>query len=183
MPFFDSWDASDEVVQNLVKEYVESVVENGVTCCHHTCGNPSLDEFIQGVMSVPGLVDEQTASDYKKLIEEATSEPVKESTSSRSSSSGSSGPKLEITNQATTSTSNQTIESQIGAGTDLSQPAPEAPKSTPENYVEGYEMTKETVAPPESSSPTFSGSDIVAIVLVVGAAGAVFLGFMRKRKM
>ncbi|WP_298685306.1 cobaltochelatase subunit CobN, partial [uncultured Methanomethylovorans sp.] len=144
----DSWDASDEVVQNLVKEYVESVVENGVTCCHHTCGNPSLDEFIQGVMSVPGLVDEQTASDYKKLIEEATSEPVKESTSSRSSSSGSSGPKLEITNQATTSTSNQTIESQIGAGTDLSQPAPEAPKSTPENYVEGYEMTKETVAPP-----------------------------------
>ncbi|AGB48827.1 Mg chelatase, cobalamin biosynthesis protein CobN [Methanomethylovorans hollandica DSM 15978] len=179
----DSWDASDEVVENLVKEYVESVVENGVTCCHHTCGNPSLDEFIQGVMSVPGLVDEQTASEYKKLIEEATSEPVKESTSSRSSSRGSSGPKLEITNQATTSTSNQTIESQIGAGTDLSQPAPEAPKSTPENYVEGYEMTKETVAPPESSTPTFSGSDIVAIVLVVGAAGAVFLGFMRKRKM
>ncbi len=179
----DSWDASDEVVQNLVKEYVESVVENGVTCCHHTCGNPSLDEFIQGVMSVPGLVDEQTASDYKKLIEEATSEPVKESTSSRSSSSGSSGPKLEITNQATTSTSNQTIESQIGAGTDLSQPAPEAPKSTPENYVEGYEMTKETVAPPESSSPTFSGSDIVALILVAGAVGAVFIGFMRKRRM
>ncbi len=107
---------------------------------------------------------------------------MEESTSSRSSSVV---PVVEtgITNQATTSTSNQTIESQIGAGTDLSQPAPEAPKSTPENYVEGYEMTKETVAPPESSTPTFSGSDIVAIVLVVGAAGAVFLGFMRKRKM
>ncbi|WP_370574528.1 cobaltochelatase subunit CobN [Methanomethylovorans sp.] len=180
----DSWDASDEVVQNLVKEYVESVVDNGVTCCHHTCGNPSLDEFIQGVMSVPGLVDEQTATEYKKLMEEATSEPVKESTSSSSSSSGSSGPKLEITNQATTSaSSNQTMESHVGAGTDLNQPAPEAPKSTPENYVEGYEMTTETVTQPESSSSTFSSSDIVAIMLVVGAAGAVFLGFMRKKKM
>ncbi len=176
----DYWDASDEVVQSLVKEYVESVVEDGVTCCHHTCGNPSLDEFIQGVMSVPGVVDEQTAAEYKRLMEEATTEPVKQSTSSHSSSSGSSGPKLEITNQATTSTSNQTIESQIGAGADLSQQAPEAPKSTPENYVEGYEMTTETVTKPESSSTSFSSSDIVAILLVAGAAGAVFLGFRRR---
>ncbi|MCC7575687.1 MAG: cobaltochelatase subunit CobN, partial [Methanomethylovorans sp.] len=179
----DSWDASDEVVQNLVKEYVESVVDNGVTCCHHTCGNPSLDEFIQGVMSVPGLVDEQTASEYKQLMVEATSEPVTERTSSSSRSSSSTGPKLEITNQAATSGStNQTLEIQVGAGTDLSQPAPEAPKSTPENYVEGYEMTKETIAPPESSTPAFSGSDIIAFVLVVGAAGAVFLGFRRRGK-
>jgi cobaltochelatase CobN len=178
----DSWDASDEVVQNLVKEYVESVVENGVTCCHHTCGNPSLNEFIQGVMSVPGLVNEQTASEYKKLMLEATTEPVKESISS-SSRSSSRGPKPEITNQTVTSGStNQTFESLVGAGTDLSQPAPEAPKSTPENYVEGYEMTKETIAPPESSTPAFSGSDIIAFLLVIGAAGAVFLGFRRRGK-
>ncbi len=179
----DSWETSDAVVQNLVKEYVESVVDNGVTCCHHTCGNPSLDEFIQGVMSVPGLVDEQTASEYKQLMVEATSEPVTERTSSSSRSSSSTGPKLEITNQAATSGStNQTLEVQVGAGTDLSQPAPEAPKSTPENYVEGYEMIKETIAPPESSTPAFSGSDIVALILVAGAVGAVLIGFMRRRK-
>jgi cobaltochelatase CobN len=75
------------------------------------------------------------------------------------------------------------MESHVGAGADLNQPAPEAPKSTPENYVEGYEMTTETVSQTESSSPTFSGSDIVAIMLVVGAVGAVFIGFMRRRKM
>ncbi|MFA0822067.1 MAG: cobaltochelatase subunit CobN [Methanomethylovorans sp.] len=180
----DSWDASDEVVQNLVKEYVESVVEDGVTCCHHTCGNPSLDEYIQGVMSVPGVVDEETAAEYKKLMEEATTATETESSSSHSSSSSSSDKKLEVTNQATTSGSNQTTNTQVGAGADLSKQAPETPKSTPDNYVEGYEMTKETVSQPENSNtPTFSGSDLVAFVLVVVAAGAVFLGFMRKKKM
>lgn len=178
----DSWDAPEEVVQNLVKEYVESVVDNGVTCCHHTCGNPSLHEFVQGIMSVPGLVDEQTAAEYKKLVEEATTKPAIESASiSRSSSSSSS--KQKTTDQvATSGPTNQTFESHIGAGTDLDQPAPEAPRSTPENYVEGYEMTKESIAPPESSNPAFSGSDIVALVLVIGAVGAVLIGFMRKRK-
>ncbi len=174
-----NWEPSEEVLNSLVKEYAESVVEDGVTCCHHTCGNPLLDEYVQGVMSVPGVVDEQTAATYKNIMEEATSEPVKESTSSHASS-GSNGPKLEITNQATTSTSNQTTESKVGAGADLRV---QAPKSTPENYVEGYEMTKETVPQTESSGNKFSGSDIVAFLLVVGAAGAVLLGFMRRRKM
>nr|WP_321420603.1 cobaltochelatase subunit CobN [uncultured Methanomethylovorans sp.] len=179
----DYWDASDEVVQNLVKEYVESVVEDGVTCCHHTCGNPSLDEYIQGVMSVPGVVDEETAAEYKKLMEEATTATETKSSSSHSSSS-SNDKELEITNQATSSGLNQTTNSQAGAGSDLSKQAPETSKSTQENYVEGYEMTKETVSQPESnSSPTFSSSDLVAFVLVAGAAGAVFLGFMRKKKM
>jgi len=178
------WDASDEIIQDLVKEYVETVVENGVTCCHHTCGNPSLDEFVQGVMSVPGVVDVQTAAAYKNIMVETTGrESVEGSSSSHSSSSSSSSQKLQITSQARTSGSNQTTESKVGAGTDLSQPQPEAQKSTPEDYVEGYEMTTESPSQPESSSSTFSSSDLVAFVLVAGAAGAVFLGFMRKKKM
>jgi cobaltochelatase CobN len=117
-------------------------------------------------------------------MEEATTATETESSSSHSSSSSSNDKELEITNQATTSGLNQTTSSQVGAGADLSKPAPEAPKSTPENYVEGYEMTKETVSQLENnSSPTFSSSDLVAFVLVAVAAGAVFLGFMRKKKM
>ncbi len=65
------WDASDEVIQDLVKEYVESVVENGVTCCHHTCGNPLLDEYVQGLLSVAG-VSEQDADMYRRMMDETT---------------------------------------------------------------------------------------------------------------
>lgn len=42
------WDAFDEVILSLVKEYVESVVGNGVTCCHHTCGNPLTGRICSG---------------------------------------------------------------------------------------------------------------------------------------
>jgi cobaltochelatase CobN len=65
------WNASDEVIQDLVKEYVESVVENGVTCCHHTCGNPLLDEYVQGLLSVAGI-SEQDADMYRRIMDEAT---------------------------------------------------------------------------------------------------------------
>ena len=178
-----NWEPSEEILNSLVKEYVETVVENGVTCCHHTCGNPMLDDFVQGVMSVPGVVNEQTAIQYKQIMEETTSEPEKENTYRSSSSSGSSSSKKQNTNEATISDSmNQTVEFQAGAGADLSQQASKVPKSTPDNYVEGYEMTKEVISQPENSSK-FSGSDIVAFLLVVGAVGAVFLGFMRKRNM
>lgn len=169
------WDASDEVIQNLVKEYTESVVEDGVTCCHHTCGNPLLDEYIQGVMSVPGVVDEQTAEEYKEIMEEATH---RESSDSEKKSS------LVPESKTSSGSANETSESLMGAGTDLSQEAPDSPKSTPDNYVEGYEMTTEIVKQPEvTTATTFSGSDIVAFLLVIVAAGALFIGFMRGRKM
>ena len=52
-----NWDASDEVLKSLATEYAESVVNDGVTCCHHTCGNPLLNEYVNGLVSVPGFSD------------------------------------------------------------------------------------------------------------------------------
>ena len=174
-----NWNPSEETLNSLVKEYTETVVENGVTCCHHTCGNPLLDDFVQGIMSVPGVVDERTAMQYKRIMEEATNEPEKEITYRRSGSSGSSSSKKQNANEVMAINSNQTVELQAGAGADLSQQASKTPKSTPDNYVEGYEMKKEVIAQPENSNK-FSGSDIVIFLLVAGAVGAVFLGFRRK---
>ena len=178
------WDASDEIVQSLVKEYVEAVVENGAACCHHTCGNPSLHEFVQGIMSVPGVVDERTAAEYIKIMQEITrstsTETPLESTSGRKSS-GSTGTELMIT-EAGSGSANQTAESMTGAGEDLSMQASDVSRSTPDNYVEGYEMTKETPTAPENGSSRFSGSDILAIMLVMLGVGAIYIGFWKKRK-
>jgi cobaltochelatase CobN len=178
------WDASDEIVQSLVKEYVEAVVENGAACCHHTCGNPSLHEFVQGIMSVPGVVDERTAAEYIKIMQEITrstsTETPPESTSGRKSS-GSTGTELMIT-EAGSGSANQTAESMTGAGEDLSMQASDVSRSTPDNYVEGYEMTKETPTEPENGSSRFSGSDILAIMLVMVGVGAIYIGFWKRRK-
>jgi len=45
------WDAPDEIKANLAEEYRRSIDEFGATCCHHTCGNPFLDDYVQGVIA------------------------------------------------------------------------------------------------------------------------------------
>ena len=46
----DRWHPTDEVKQELVERYEQSVQDYGVTCCHHTCGNLALQEYMQGVL-------------------------------------------------------------------------------------------------------------------------------------
>ena len=174
----DYWDASDEVIRNLVKEYVESVVKDGVTCCHHTCGNPLLDEYIQGIMSVPGVVSEETAAEYKRLMQEATQrEMPSDSTQSERYSSGSSTGTAKIIESGN---GNQTIESDAGYGTSADQTQEVSMKSAPNNYVEGYEMTKDATSDNAASQPSFSGSDVIGGVLVLLSVGAIFVGFRRR---
>ncbi|MDP2217701.1 MAG: cobaltochelatase subunit CobN [Methanolobus sp.] len=178
------WYASDEVIQSLVKEYVESVVASGVTCCHHTCGNPLLDNYVRSVMTTTGVVDVSTAKEYERLMQEATkreSTPVTEESTTRKSSS-STGTDLKVVESGSGST-NQTMMSESGAGMDTNTPVQDSAMSTPDNYIEGYEMTKESVTQPDSSGPSFSGSDIIASVLVLAAVGAIYMGFWKRRKM
>ena len=62
------WNTSDDVLESLVREYAESVAEHGVTCCHHTCGNPLLREYIAGILSAPGVISTGTAVKYNKEV-------------------------------------------------------------------------------------------------------------------
>jgi len=175
------WEASDEVLQNMVKEYTESVVENGVTCCHHTCGNPTLDGYVEGMMSVAGVSAEDQEA-YKKLMDEAT-QPANSQTSksSSSSTSGDVGSAQVVNASATSSASNQTTTTSDGGyGESAQDPTPDSAESS-SDYVEGYEMTKESIDQPESSNFSFTGSDIVASIFVMAAVGAIYLGFWRRR--
>jgi cobaltochelatase CobN len=45
------WDPSEDVKTNLAELYQKSVEEYGVTCCHHTCGNPLFQDYQQGIVS------------------------------------------------------------------------------------------------------------------------------------
>ena len=177
----ENWDASEEIAQNLAKEYAESVVEDGVTCCHHTCGNPFLDSYIQNLISVPGVVSKETAEEYKRLMEEATQTgSLEANTGSSGHSSGNTG-NPEIINSTSTSQGNQTAESGGGYGTNVEQ-AP-APKSSAQasDYVEGYEMTTESTQK-ESGGMSFSGADLLGAIFVVFCLGGIYAGFHKKNK-
>ncbi len=62
------WHPSEEVLKELAKEYADSVAEQGVTCCHHTCGNPLLREYIAGILSAPGVISTGTVVKYNKEV-------------------------------------------------------------------------------------------------------------------
>lgn len=173
-----NWDAPDEVLENLAAEYAESVVEDGVTCCHHTCGNSLLNSYVSGLVSVPG---------FSEAIEEATQESLEQEESEKHSSNKghqtSVAEKLNQTASTWESASNQTVqESDSGYGVDSPEPAPEIRKTSDSDYVEGYEMQKESVEETESGGMSFSGADILGTLFVVVAAGGIYLG-MRKKKL
>jgi len=181
-----NWDPSTAVKSDLVNEYLDTVNDNGVTCCHHTCGNPTLDEFIQSEIESGEIqVSQEKLDKYKKIMEEVrepaikTATPQETTTSSSRQSSSKTGTELNIVE---TSGGNQSALSDSGAGDILEE---EASLKSPveDSYVEGYEMTRETVDDEfESSSYSVSGSDIVASVLVLALLGTIYLGFWKRRK-
>ncbi|MFY1111321.1 MAG: cobaltochelatase subunit CobN [Methanosarcinaceae archaeon] len=170
------WDADQEVLESLASEYAESVVNDGVTCCHHTCGNPTLNEYVNGMVSVPGFSD---------AIEDATKQSLQDEDEHHSSSGHqtSLAEKLNPPEETASSGGNQTLTSvDAGYGVDSPEPAPEVPKSTADPYVEGYEMTKESSENEAEGGMSFSGADIVGTLFVLVAAGGIYLG-MRKKKL
>jgi cobaltochelatase CobN len=178
------WDASDEQLRTLVEEYVESVVENGVTCCHHTCGNAQLADFIDGQMQAAGVTPEMQAA-YNKLMYEATlrDEFTTQQQTDTSSLQTHDDSLNSIQRAMAAGSSNQTMMADsAGAGTDYDTLVDDSAKSTPDNYIEGYEMTKESVIPVQSSSFSFSSSDIIASIFVMGVVGVIYLGFWRRKK-
>ena len=185
------WDMSEETKQELALEIVESVTETQTpSCCHHTCGSILNSEYIVNTLQSLAEVDPEVRKkidDFKKIMEDTTGQELSTQDkevliSSSSHSSSSTGTELEI-KESGTGASNKTMVSDSGAGIDSDTPVQDTVRSTPDNYVEGYEMTHESVNNVESATtPPFSSSDIVASVFVVGAVGAIYMGFWRKRK-
>lgn len=168
------WNCDSETLKSLATAYAESVVENGATCCHHTCGNPLLTEFVEGQVSVPGYSEAMNHATQSSKQDDEESEPQ----SSSHSSSSSTG-KAEVVSSSGNQT--QVEVSDGGYGTDLNKPAQEVQKAAASNYVEGYEMSKESPNNESTSSGmSFSGADIRVMLFVILSLGAIYLGFWKK---
>ncbi|MCD4810845.1 MAG: hypothetical protein K8R17_13230, partial [Methanosarcinales archaeon] len=146
-----------------------------------TCGNPLLDEYISGMLSVPGLSAED-AEEYRRLMDEATglqTEQTVTETNNDGSSSSSAWRRLHDSG-----TGNESTDAGSGAGldTELLQDAGAGGEgaSNPSDYVEGYEMQDESARSADAGPISFSSTDIAGMLLVVLAAGAIYIGFRRR---
>ncbi|WP_318785443.1 cobaltochelatase subunit CobN [Methanimicrococcus hacksteinii] len=168
------WNADESILSQMVNDFADSVIEQGVACCHHTCGNLGFNEFIMGQLSALGMDAKKEA--YEKLITDAIS--MTEQTTSKSGGSG-----FGLATVADGTPAEQQDEQKDegedggGYGTDVGQ--------TP-GEVSGYQMTESFLESSVSSirdfiqNPTFSASSIVAIGMVVLVVGAIFYGSRKK---
>ncbi|WP_440956498.1 cobaltochelatase subunit CobN [Methanosarcina sp. Mfa9] len=160
------WEPSDEVVDTLTSAYLESVETHGKACSQNICGNPNL----------PGSSSSKKDSDSSQKAGKNTggsgtgSATVISAEEARSSEGG---------------ISNQSLMAEGGYGAELEknpQPDMQARSTSDANYVEGYEMKKES---PEKSGDSgnmpISPSDIIAIASVMLLSGAIFVGYQKKK--
>jgi len=179
----NQWGASDTVLKNLMKEYLETVLkENAPCCCHHTCGNPELNAKIyEGLQSIPGVSQEDLEKFADILLEATKEDPRAPSKPDKISASHGGGTGAESV--TVRKAGNSTVDSDSGFGTIKSQTPTPTKKSDAGDYVEGYEMDKEANLDSEKDSGdmTFSSSDLLASVFVLAALGAIFLGLRRRK--
>lgn len=67
------WDASQEDLQKLSDVYVQTMVDYGVVCCHHTCNNVVFNEWLAQFSTL----DQDTLKNFEKKLTEATNKNVK----------------------------------------------------------------------------------------------------------
>jgi len=202
------FDTYTEIMQTLVSEYMESVVEsNRMCCCHHTCGNPLLDKYMAGLVSMPGIyIEPEILDEYARILEDATKEesavkgmseepkpthtPEPESTPTPEPSGqdfsnngkGTYPPDWEnVSDKTQTSAgiSNETSEHIGGIGEDASRQANPS-KQSESNYVEGSEMTVEK-SEKFNTGLSFSGAPMLGMILVIALMVVIYWGYRRRR--
>lgn len=68
------WKPDKKVIENMAKEYLETVEEVGLVCSSHTCDNPLLAEFTtNALMPVPGL---EVKVNNQRAVSDANSKTV-----------------------------------------------------------------------------------------------------------
>lgn len=67
------WDTTDEIKRELTDEFIKSVLEYGVTCCHHTCGNIQIDNYLMHYSTL----SRSELLEYSNMMKQATNRNIK----------------------------------------------------------------------------------------------------------
>ena len=150
------WSPSEDVKAALAETYQKSVEEYGVTCCHHTCGNPLLQDYLQGILSVP-------------------EEPSKETNPRH----GGGGARMVAEEENGEGFTNMTETAGVSkTGEELKKPPEEASEKRGKVMKEEKPVEKPSPAFPISGAPLMG---IIAVIVVLVLIG-IGLGYKRRRR-
>ena len=159
------WDPSEDVKTTLAETYQKSVEEYGVTCCHHTCGNVLLQDYMQGIVSASALEQSTEQSTYY--------------------SGGGGGSWSRKSPEAEAETEAEPDKGVINATetTGVSKTGEEL-KKPPEVTSEKRGKVMKEEKPAEEASPAFpiSGAPLMGIIAVIVALVLIGIGLGYKRR-
>jgi cobaltochelatase CobN len=72
------WHTTEQVQQQLAREYIDNVLRQGVACCDHTCNNPVLNQMVINIASLPGVMDPRLVEQFKIAIEKMAQSSLEE---------------------------------------------------------------------------------------------------------
>ena len=180
------WKGDTKTVTKLVDQYVQSVVQYGFACCHHTCANLDFNNMIMQLSSLDPTVKQQYADIYEqatlnKIYTNASSntEPQEnpnsaENTNQGDSSSQSSSQTADSSSSSSASSSNGGSSSNVGDkqssdSNDDSGSDSTSGESSSENTGEAYEIsTSQPSSQSEGSMPAVIIGTIVGVLLIFG---------------
>ena len=161
------WDADSKTLEALASEYQQSVQANGVTCCHHTCGNFALSSYTQSIVN--GMQKDTTASNDDPSAEimkdRKTIDPVGDVAMEQADAQ-----------TGAESIANMTV-TDGGYGENAQEPAgPQV--ALPNPGVSGQVMSQVTH---ETGDTGPSSTPLVPILIVGTIIGAIFVGIRWKK--
>ncbi|MEE1150118.1 MAG: cobaltochelatase subunit CobN [Methanobrevibacter sp.] len=198
------WDGDASSVQKLVDAYMQSVIDYGVACCHHTCKNLAWNsEIIQLSSLTPAqkqkfaeILAQATETDPLYQMDKEMDSQGTQGTQGRGSENGDKG--NQKANALSNSTSQQSQSDgsnsggQTAAGSDpsqsgnaksasdssSSQDASSGGEST--GGAKSYEISEKSAA--KSSSSTESSMPIFVIIAVIVLIAIFLVGYTRSNK-
>lgn len=162
-----SWNPSSEVKTALINEFIESVNEYGVTCCHHTCGNLVLNQM----MVTGSTLSAEQLQQYAAAFASATGQSLNLGTPGSTPQFSAS----QATRGASSVGASSSIETAAESGSTSSSASESASESAgTEGTSKSYEVSE---ASQQSSGQ--SSMPVVALVGVIILVGLVGVGYFR----
>jgi cobaltochelatase CobN len=170
----DYWNPDQAVLDNLAREYEQSVQYAGVTCCHHTCGNLALDEYRQQILNsvnpaTPAPTQASGSGGGGGVGGSYSGGGMFSSPAASATRTGDEGSGAE--DQAVSNTSSRT-----GYGTDA-----DVIPAIADSAVKTVQGAVMKVVSPDAAAPGSSSTPFIPIAIVLVLIGAVVLGFWSKR--
>ena len=78
------WTADDATRRELASGYLHSVLRAGMACCDHTCNNPTLNQMVVQLVSVPGGIPSDVVQQFRLAVEQAAGRSINDAEKAQS---------------------------------------------------------------------------------------------------